>query len=96
LARACLRKFRWRSIAHCFQAKWKRRPVDKWPVPKGHTSFSYELHLREAARWANYNWSEFSQLTADEMAATVAHYEIITRIETLENLDQIRKSKRKK
>jgi hypothetical protein len=30
------------------------------------------------------------------MAAVVAHYEIITRIETLENLEQIRKSKRKK
>jgi len=38
---------------------------------------------------------EFCKLGQEEMAATVAHYEIINRIETLENLEQIRKSKRK-
>jgi hypothetical protein len=53
------------------------------------------LHLREAARWANYTWTDFCKLSSEEMAAIVAHYEIINRIETLENLEQIRKSKRK-
>jgi hypothetical protein len=36
-----------------------------------------------------------NKLSSEEMAAIVAHYEIINRIETLENLEQIRKSKRK-
>lgn len=51
--------------------------------------------MREAARWANYTWQEFCRLSSDEMAATIAHYEIINRMETLENLEQLRKSKRK-
>jgi hypothetical protein len=65
-------------------------------VPKGNSSYSYELHLREAARWANYTWVDFCKLSQEEMAATVAHFEIINRFESLEQLEQIRKSKRKK
>ena len=60
-------------------------------LPKGQTEYSYELHCREAARWANLTWSEFSDLDEEDQADTVAHYEIIHRLEAIYNHEANRK-----
>jgi len=52
------------------------------------------LHFREAARWANYSWTEFCELSTDDQAAVIAHYETIRKIEAIEVHEQNKDMKR--
>jgi hypothetical protein len=52
------------------------------------------LHYREAARWALYTWQQFCDLSDDEQAAVVAHYETIRKIEAIESNEQNKEAKR--
>ena len=56
-------------------------------------SYNYELHCREAARWAGYTWDAFCDLDEDDQAAVVAHYEEINELEAVMQYDAERRAK---
>lgn len=64
-------------------------------MPKGKINYTAELHYREAARWAGYNWSEFLALEDFQQAGVIAHYETIHRIEAVEAHEQYKEAQRK-
>lgn len=72
---------------------FRKRPLNTWPKAKSKVSYSYELHCREAARWAGYTWEQFFELDADEQAATVAHYEEVNELEAVMQYDAERRAK---
>jgi hypothetical protein len=63
-------------------------------LPRGQVSYSQELHYREAARWAHYQWHQFTQLDTDEQAGIIAHYEVIHRIDAINSHQASKKGSR--
>jgi len=73
----------------------KGSPLDRLKVPKGHTRFSWLFYLRRVARWRGLTWEYFREQDTDDQAAYVAEYEIETKLDTLEAMEQIRKQRRR-
>lgn len=55
---------------------------------------SWLFVLRRVARWRGLSWEYFRRLDTDDQAAYIAEYQIETKLEALDALDQARKRKR--
>jgi hypothetical protein len=68
------------EAAQAFNLMWNGQPVSPFLLSKGNALAASAFNDRLAARWANYNWEEFSALSGPEQSATVAFYRLNMRL----------------
>lgn len=57
-----------------FRVRWMDKEVTAWKVPQLPADYNAEFRDRQVAKYCDYNWASFCELTGPEQSACVAFY----------------------
>jgi hypothetical protein len=71
---------------------YRKKPLERYDVPRSGVSYSYLLEMIFAARWRGLSDEQFEALSIDSQARTIAAYRVSHQIEAVLATEQARKS----